>query len=109
MQEADTGDRIQEVSWQQLPCRAAACAGLLAFATSIVVGLFAGNDAGIILFRSILAMSACWAVAWMAGVLVVRAVHGDARTDCEGEEAELESSEGTADSAGANPVEAPVV
>ena len=105
MQEADTGGRIQVVSWQQLPCRAAACAGLLAFATSIVVGLVAGNDAGIILFRSILAMSACWAVAWMAGILVVRAVHGDART----EEAELESSEITADSAGANPVEAPVV
>jgi hypothetical protein len=108
MQEADTGGRIQVVSWQQLPCRAAACAGLLAFATSIVVGLAAGNDAGIILLRSILAMSACWAVAWMAGILVVRAVHGDARTDCEGEEAELEHSEITVDSAGLNPVETPV-
>ena len=108
MQEADTDGRIQVVSWQQLPCRAAACAALLAFAISIVLGLVAGNDAGIILFRSILAMSACWAVAWMAGILVVRAVHGDARTDREGEEAEPEEGDIALDSTGLNSVETPV-
>ena len=109
MQEPDTGGRIQVVSWQQLPCRAAACAGLLAFATSIVLGLVAGNDAGIILFRGILAMSACWAVAWMAGILVVRAVDGDARTDREDEEAELKDSENTLDSTGLESVETSTV
>ena len=100
MQEADSGVRIQVVSWQQLPSRAAACAGLLAFACSIVLGLAAGNDAATILFRGILAMIACWAVAWMAGILVVQAVHGDARSEHEDEEVEFKDNEIEADPAG---------
>jgi len=77
MHETARNDRVQVQSWQRLPAKAAACAGLIAFATCVVFGLAAGNTAMTILGRAILAMAACWSIAWVAGMLVLHAVRGD--------------------------------
>ena len=52
----------------------AACFALIAFAAALVVGLAAGNPAGTILWRALVAMFVCWAAGAAVGWLAQRAV-----------------------------------
>lgn len=52
----------------------AACFALVAFAAAVVVGLAAGNPAGTILWRALVAMLVCWVAGALVGYLAQRAV-----------------------------------
>jgi hypothetical protein len=47
---------------------------LSAFAIAIVAGMYAGNDAGVVLGRAVLAMVVCQAVGTIAGSIVQRVI-----------------------------------
>lgn len=61
----------------ELPVRLAAFAGLVGFAIAVLNGMIAGNESMVILLRAVLAMIACWLLAWIAGTFIVLAVRRD--------------------------------
>ena len=63
--------------WKALPSRMAACLALGAFAVAVIGGMLAGNAPLIVVFRALLAMLACWCLAWFAGGVIVHAVSRD--------------------------------
>jgi hypothetical protein len=53
----------------------ATCFALVCFAAAVIVGLFAGNSALTVLWRSLLVMLGAWIVGRLAGAVVERALN----------------------------------
>lgn len=71
-----------DTHWRSLPGLLGSMAGLGALVLAIAAGLWADNDATTILVRGLVAMGICWLGGYIAGWVVKRAVHADARLDC---------------------------
>ena len=71
------GRELELEQWKALPSRMAACLAFGAFAVAVIAGMFAGNEPLIVVFRALLAMTACWCFAWFAGGVIVHAVSRD--------------------------------
>ncbi|MEE2906717.1 MAG: hypothetical protein VX527_02690 [Planctomycetota bacterium] len=72
-----------EAHWRALPGLLGGIAGLAALVLAIAAGLWADNDATTILVRGLVAMGICWLGGYIAGWVVKRAVHADAKSDCD--------------------------
>ncbi len=93
MQRSEGDGRIQLLSWERLPAKAATGVGYAAFAVSVVLGLWAGNTGITILARAVFALAICWFGAWMAGMLVVHAVRRGAIGDVSSMESDIDHEE----------------
>lgn len=71
------GRELELEHWKGLPSRLAACLALVGFSVAIVCGMVAANEPLTIVFRALLAMIACWFLAWFAGGVIVHAVSRD--------------------------------
>lgn len=67
----------QLLNWKAFPPRLAAGTALVGFSVAVLNGMLVGNEPIVILLRAILAMIACWALAWCAGSMIVLAVSRD--------------------------------
>ena len=81
------GVELESKQWKALPSRLAACLALIGFSVAVVCGMVAANDPLTVIFRAMLAMIACWFLAWFAGGVIVHAVACDDSARAEKEHA----------------------
>lgn len=84
------GYELELERWKELPSRLAACLALAGFSIAVVCGMVAANEPFTIVFRAMLAMIACWFLAWFAGGVIVHAVSRDDSSNVDHEDIGVE-------------------
>jgi tetrahydromethanopterin S-methyltransferase subunit C len=78
----------------------AGCLALAAFAIAIFAGLAAGNAAGLVLVRALMAMILCYPVGFIIGMICQRVIEMHAPAPSEPEQEDESDAEPSEDAAG---------